>query len=345
MRFCRSRLPLSMMATMLRWRALRLPASSSSSSATPSRSEASGVFSSCDTWRRKRSFCSSSACRRWRSQSISRPSSTMSCGPLIAGSGRRSAWPSCWIEALSCLIGRLIIQENTAASSSVSGISASASTISRCRVACTVASSVCNSCCTAASAWVSRVRAARMQRIECGVERMEARAVEKRAGLQLAIQRAAACLQRGQRGARRGVGEPCVELRQLGLQLVEARPQGGTEFGVLQQMVLPGGALQLADRFDDLPHVARDGEAVAGELALGVDHALQHVHRVDQAAGQRHDQHAHGDDDQDGERAGVVRARKHPDGGRWQCRSIPRLGGRDGGEPPSRMRRVYSRSR
>ena len=67
------------------------------------------------------------------------------------------------------------------------------------------------------------------------------------------------------------------------------------------KMILPGGALQLADRLDDLPHLTRNGEAVAGELALGIDHALQHMHHVDQAAGQRHDEHTHGDDDQNGE--------------------------------------------
>ena len=140
-----------------------------------------------------------------------------------------------------------------------------------------------------------------MQAVESRAERLELFAGQEFARPHLTIQRLAACLQRGQCGARTGVGEQRVELRQLGVQFVEALPQGRAQFGILQQMVLPRGALQLTDRFDDLAHVARDREAAAGELALGVDHALQHVHRIDQAAGERHDQHAHGDDDQDGE--------------------------------------------
>ena len=58
-----------MMPTTARCGGASGPATWSLSNSAPSRSEASGVFSSCDKWRRNRFFCASSSVSRRRSQS------------------------------------------------------------------------------------------------------------------------------------------------------------------------------------------------------------------------------------------------------------------------------------
>ena len=89
-----------MMATTWRCGGESGPPTSSCSSSAPSRSAVSGVFSSCDRWRRKRFFCASSSARRRRSQSSRSPSVFRSSGPLTAIGCAKSALPS-WRMAAS----------------------------------------------------------------------------------------------------------------------------------------------------------------------------------------------------------------------------------------------------
>ena len=81
---CR-RMPFSRrMAVTSRCAGSRSPTAPSMSSSVPSRRFASGVFSSCDIWRRKRFFSSSSSTKRVRSHSSCCPSCSRSVGPLMA---------------------------------------------------------------------------------------------------------------------------------------------------------------------------------------------------------------------------------------------------------------------
>ena len=69
------------------------PPTWSFSSSAPSRSAVSGVFSSCERWRRKRFFSASSSASRRRSQSSRSPSDCRSSGPrtVIAAREVRAA--------------------------------------------------------------------------------------------------------------------------------------------------------------------------------------------------------------------------------------------------------------
>ena len=67
--FCSDSVFSRTMRTMSRCSGVSLPPTPSRSSSAPSRTAVSGVFSSCDTWRRKRFCCSSSSASRARSHS------------------------------------------------------------------------------------------------------------------------------------------------------------------------------------------------------------------------------------------------------------------------------------
>jgi hypothetical protein len=72
------------MFTTSAWFGLSGPATPSPSTATPSRSDASGVLSSCDTWRRKRALSASSSVSRSRSQSSCWLTRRTSFGPRMS---------------------------------------------------------------------------------------------------------------------------------------------------------------------------------------------------------------------------------------------------------------------
>lgn len=149
MRCCSSAPWSCRMRTISRWLSVSGPAVPSSSSETPSFSAASGVFRSCETWRRKRALSASVSARRWRSQSSRRAMRCTSDGPRMCTGVSRPSSPRPRMACSTRCSGRASHQAKPSAS-----VSARATVPSSCwPSASRPASSSCCSAALRASVW------------------------------------------------------------------------------------------------------------------------------------------------------------------------------------------------
>ena len=119
-------------AATSRWLESSSPTAPSISSSVPSRMLASGVFSSCDMWRRKRLRSCASSSRRLRSHSSCPPSRSRSCGPETTIGLVKLPSPSSLIARSSWRSGRPTPMVSTNTATTASGSSSVPATAGAC---------------------------------------------------------------------------------------------------------------------------------------------------------------------------------------------------------------------